>query len=105
MYNRSVIIVTGSIHCHPDHLTAVLDESLAHVRRSRLEPGCLLHSVHVDAENPNRLVFVEHWEDRAALLAHFQVPASRAFARAAAAHAVEPTVIDIFEATPVTFPG
>ena len=68
MYNQVVIIVTGSIHCHPEHLADVLSSSLQHVHRSRLEPGCLLHSVHIDAENPNRLVFVEHWSDRAALL-------------------------------------
>ena len=32
-----------------------------------LEPGCLLHSVHHDVEDPNRLVFVEHWADHDAL--------------------------------------
>ncbi len=103
MYNQVVIIVTGSIHCHPEHLADVLSSSLQHVHRSRLEPGCLLHSVHIDAENPNRLVFVEHWSDRAALLAHFAVPESRGFARIAAEHAVEPTVIEVFEASPVNF--
>jgi quinol monooxygenase YgiN len=32
--------------------------------------------------NPLRLVFVEQWADRAALSAHFAVPASRDFVRA-----------------------
>ena len=46
------------------------------------EPGCISHAVHVDCENPLRLVFFEQWADRAALLAHFSVPASRDFVRA-----------------------
>jgi quinol monooxygenase YgiN len=36
------------------------------------EPGCISHAVHVDCENPLRLVFIEQWTDRAALLAHFR---------------------------------
>ncbi|MGP1684134.1 MAG: SDR family NAD(P)-dependent oxidoreductase [Giesbergeria sp.] len=55
--------------------------ALAHVLRSRQEPGCLSHEVSRDLENPRRLLFVERWADMAALQAHFQVPASRAFAR------------------------
>ena len=35
-----------------------------HVRRSRTEPGCLLHSVHQNVEDPSVVVFLEHWEDR-----------------------------------------
>ena len=46
------------------------------------EPGCLLHSVHHDVEDPNRLVFIEHWADRAALDTHFRVPASGTFVQA-----------------------
>jgi len=75
----SVLIVTGSIRVRPDQLERALDLSLEHVRRSRTEPGCLLHSVHRDAEDDHRLVFLEHWADANALRAHFDVPASGAF--------------------------
>ncbi len=98
-----MIIVTGSVVASPDQLDEVLRLSLEHVRRSRLEPGCISHDVHHHAENPNRLVFVERWADRAALDAHFVVPESRAFARALRSLAAEPTTIEIYEATPVTF--
>jgi hypothetical protein len=50
--------------------------SLEHVHRSRKEPGCISHAVHVDCENSLRLVFIEQWADRAALSIHFAVPAS-----------------------------
>jgi quinol monooxygenase YgiN len=38
--------------------------------------------VHVDCEDPLRLVFIEQWVDRTALQDHFGVPASREFVRA-----------------------
>jgi quinol monooxygenase YgiN len=98
-----MILVTGSILATPETFDGILAASLAHVQRSRAEPGCLAHNVHQDAENSLRLVFVEEWTDRAALLAHFAVPESRAFAQAVRKLAAEPPVLKIFEATPVSF--
>ena len=97
-----MIVVTGSIVGTPATVDELLALSLAHVRRSRAEPGCLSHAVHRDAENPLRLVFVETWMDRPALLAHFAVPASRGFVDAATALAAEPPVITIYDAEPWT---
>ena len=94
-----MILVTGSIVARADTIDALIAHSLAHVRRSRGEPGCLAHAVHRDVENPLRLVFVEEWADRAALAAHFAVPASRDFVRAASALAAGPPAIQIYEAT------
>ena len=96
-----MIIVTGSILAKPGHDEALLAASLEHVRRSRTEPGCIAHAVHRDAENPLRLVFVEEWADREALLAHFAVPASRAFVKAAAAFAASAPAMQIYEAQPL----
>lgn len=93
-----MIVITGAIVASPEHIDEALMLSLEHVRRSRLEPGCISHAVHRDAENPLRLVFVEEWADMAALSAHFAVPAARAFGRAMGALASEPPVIRIYEA-------
>jgi quinol monooxygenase YgiN len=71
------------------------------VYRSRTEAGCVSHAVYRDVENPLRLVFYEEWAGRAALLAHFAVPASRAFVKAAAALAAAPPAMQIHEAQPV----
>jgi quinol monooxygenase YgiN len=57
--------------------------------------------VHVDCENPLRLVFVEEWESREALLAHFAVPESRSFVKSARALAAEVSPIGIFDAAPI----
>ena len=48
-----------------------------------------------------RLVFIEQWADRAALLAHFAVPASRDFVRALQPLAAAATTIQFYDATQV----
>lgn len=96
-----MIIVTGSVTSRPDTLADVLRLSLEHVHRSRQEPGCLLHSVHHDVEHPNRLVFLEHWRDREALMTHFGVAESRSFARSLGEFG-EHSSLEIYEAEPIT---
>ena len=96
-----MIVVTGSVAAGPDTFDEVLRLSLEHVGRSRDEPGCISHAVHVDCENPLRLVFVEQWSGRNALLAHFAVPASRNFVRTLQSLATNATTIEIYDATKV----
>ena len=93
-----MIIVTGSVHARPDALDEVLRLSLEHVHRSRTEPGCLLHSVHQDVEDPLRVVFLEHWADADALRVHFGVPASSEFVNGLAALSAAPPTIEIYDA-------
>jgi quinol monooxygenase YgiN len=96
-----MIIVTGGFVAREGCLPEALRLSLEHVRRSRLEPGCLSHAVHQDAEDPSHLVFVEQWTDRAALAAHFAVPASRQFVKAIAGLALGAPQLAVFEAAAV----
>ena len=95
-----MIIVIGSVVTTPDIHDAVLDLSLEHVARSRGETGCISHNVHVDCEDPARLVFVEYWTDMPALLAHFEVPASRDFVKRLRKLSPTPSDMNIFEAEP-----
>lgn len=94
-----MILVTGSITATASSYDEVLRLSLEHVRRSRTEPGCLSHAVHVDAEDPLRLVFLERWADLDALHAHFGVPASRDFVEALGPLAAAPPTIEVYEVT------
>jgi quinol monooxygenase YgiN len=94
-----MILVTGSVTARQDSLGEVIRLSLEHVHRSRKEPGCISHAVHVDCENPLRLVFFERWADRAALSAHFALAASRDFVRALQPLAAAATTIEIYDAT------
>lgn len=101
-YGAHVLIVTGSVRAREDTVDRVLALSLEHVRRSRQEPGCLLHSVLHDAEDPRRLVFFEQWADADALRRHFAVPASGAFVTEVTALSVGPTELAIYEASPTS---
>jgi quinol monooxygenase YgiN len=94
-----MIVVTGRVTAREDSLDKIRTLSLEHVHRSRKKPGCISHAVHVDCENPLRLVFIEQWADRAALLTHFAVPASRDFVRALQPLAAASTTIEIYDAT------
>lgn len=95
-----MIIVIGNVVTTPNIHDAVLDLSLKHVARSRGEPGCISHNVHVDCEDPARLVFVEYWSDMPALLAHFEVPASRDFVKRLRKMSPTPSDMKIFDAEP-----
>ena len=94
-----MIVVTGSVTVRPETFEEARRLSLEHVHRSRQEPGCISHAVHVDCENPLRLVFFEQWADRAALAAHFAVPASGAFVRALASLATGATTLELYDAS------
>src|SRR5229473_2708744 len=94
-----MIVVTGSVTTRPEAFDEARRLSLEHVHRSRQEPGCISHAVHVDCENPLRLVFVEQWADRAALAAHFAVPSSRDFVRSLQSLAGSSSTIEIYDVT------
>ncbi|MGO9361117.1 MAG: putative quinol monooxygenase [Xanthobacteraceae bacterium] len=96
-----MILVTGSILAKTDTLDEVRRLSLEHVERSRKEPGCISHAVHVDCEQPLQLFFFEQWSDEAALRAHFAVPASQQFVRALKGLIVTTTGTQIYRAEPV----
>ena len=95
----NVIVVTGSVTARPDSFDEMRRISLEHVHRSRGEPGCISHAVHVDCENALRLVFIEQWADRTSLLAHFAVPASRNFVKALQPLAASASTIELYDAT------
>jgi quinol monooxygenase YgiN len=58
--------------------------------------------VHTDAEDPLRLVFVEHWADADALRTHFRVPASGEFVAELVALADGAPEMTIYDAQPTS---
>lgn len=93
-----MIIITGTAIARDGALDELRRFCAEHTQRSRLEPGCLSHAFYIDPENANRIFFFETWADRAAVDAHFAVPASGAFIRAAAQLTTEPPAIQIYDA-------
>lgn len=99
-----MLIVLGSVLARRDTLQDMQRLAQEHVTRSRLEPGCLSHAVHVDLDEPMRLVFIERWADWETLGAHFRVPASVAFARDMARLGAAPPDMTVYEATASPMP-
>lgn len=95
-----MLIVTGSVTARPETFDALLEAALAHVARSRAEPGCVSHSVHIDCENPMRLFFYEEWSDRPALDAHFAQPGSHDFMTAVRDLSASSTRVKILPVAP-----
>ncbi|MBS0478564.1 MAG: antibiotic biosynthesis monooxygenase [Proteobacteria bacterium] len=94
-----MIIVTGSVTAKPGSFEALLEASVAHVRRSRTEDGCISHAVRIDSEDPMKLVFYEEWRDIAALQAHFATPGIAELLAAFREHGCASDKITTYEAT------
>lgn len=52
------------------------------VEATRKESGCISYDLNQDLETPHKFVFVERWQDRASLGAHFETAHLKAFAEA-----------------------
>ena len=74
-----MIIVTGRIQARAGSFDELRTAALAHVQRSRTEPGCISHGVAIDCEDPLTLVFFECWNDQSTLETHFRAPGSIEF--------------------------
>lgn len=98
-----MIVILGSILAKPDTFEALRKLGVEHSARSRAEPGCVAHNVHVDCENPLRIVFVEKWKDQAAVAQHFKVKASIDFVMKARELGAAPPMIDIYDGKELPF--
>jgi quinol monooxygenase YgiN len=97
-----MIVVHGSIVAKPQHAAALLNLCKTHVHRVRTEPGCLANELHHDTDNPLRLVFVERWSSKDALMAHFAQPASRDFIKRMGAMVAELPSLKMYAAEELT---
>ena len=64
------------------------------IEASRRDPGCIAYDLNLSVTDPDRMVFVEVWESRAALDAHFQTPHFKAW-RAAVADLVVRRTLEV----------
>ncbi len=93
-----MIIILGSAIVRSDCRADALALGITHSSRSRDEPGCISHNCHIDAENPDKLVFVEQWADMAAVKQHFAVPDSGEFVRLLSQMAIAAPEMQLFAA-------
>ncbi len=77
-----MIVVVGRVRTDPERREDLIRVSQAVAEASRIEPGCISYRVYEDIEVPNEFVFVEEWEDDAALQRHFATAHIAEFMRA-----------------------
>lgn len=83
-----MIYLISTAHLRPGTRDACLVHASAIIEASRKEPGCISYDAHASVTDPDRIVLVERWADRAALDAHFQTEHFRAWRAAIAPHVV-----------------
>jgi len=97
-----VIIISASFTVPPVNREEIIALCIEHSVRSRAEPGCVLHHIHADCEDPARLFYYEEWQDEAAVAVHFAVPESGDFVERLTALVGERPKIGIYRAEAVS---
>ena len=75
-----MIYVVATFTIQPGTLEPFVDAAHPAIEATRRESGCVLYDLHASVTDPERVVFVEQWESREALDAHFASPHLAAFA-------------------------
>jgi len=85
-----MIVVVGRVKTDAEKREQLIAIGQAVAAASRAEAGCVSYRLYEDTEIENEFVFVEEWEDDAALKRHFATAHISDFMRAIPAAIVEP---------------
>ncbi|WP_422376120.1 putative quinol monooxygenase [Roseibium sp.] len=69
-----MIFVIATLRTTDKNRQQLISASQVCIEATRREDGCLSYDLHQSVSDPNTLVFVERWQDRQALEAHFATP-------------------------------
>lgn len=91
-----MIVVIATLALKPGMLESFAEAAIPAIAAARQEPGCQLFDLHASVTDPERMVFIERWDDRAAFDAHSNTPHLAAF-RTASAPLVQSIKIEIMQ--------
>ena len=83
-----MICVIADIRIRSGSRDALLAAARPMIAATRSEPGCIRYELMQDIETPEHLSFVEEWETREALSAHFRTEHMAAWRAASEPHLV-----------------
>ncbi len=66
--------VVAVLHAQPGREGELRELLEGLIEPTRAEPGCIGYRLHSNDADPAEFVFIEEWEDGAALDAHFETP-------------------------------
>ncbi len=68
-----MIYLLAHLKARPGNHPELMEAAKAMIAATRMEPGCMLYDLNVSITNPHSMIFVEQWESREALTAHFDM--------------------------------
>ncbi len=83
-----MIFLIATLRIKPGSLPAIIEAVAPCLSATRLEAGCISYDLHANVTDPEELVFVERWETREALRAHFATEHLKAWRDAGGPHMV-----------------
>jgi len=69
-----MLIIAVDMIAAPGQLESLKQALRAMIAPTLQEDGCLRYQFYQDQEDPNKVLFYEHWRDQAAIDAHFAAP-------------------------------
>lgn len=87
-----MLYVIATFKIKPNSLAHVMEAVMPCIIATRAEAGCISYELNQNLTNENELVFVERWENRASLEAHFKTPHIAAWREAGAKYIVERSI-------------
>lgn len=95
-----MITVIATLRIKADTREEVIAAAYPCIEATRREAGCRRYDLTADVLDPTAMVFVEEWDSREALEAHFNTPHIKAW-REAGKPFVESAVVQVIHATEV----
>ena len=100
-----MLIVLGSATAAPGRRDELVAAARAVTAATRTDRGCLAYSFSADLEDPDRILSIEVWADRAALDAHMSHDHTEEFLRVAPALVAGEPVMSFYDVPDVTSAG
>ncbi|ONI40240.1 hypothetical protein AN639_00870 [Candidatus Epulonipiscium fishelsonii] len=69
-----MIVVVATNYLIPEKKQEYMDVVKKLVEETRKEKGCISYVFNEDMDDPNKVAFIEKWESKEALDAHFKAP-------------------------------
>ena len=83
-----MIYLISTAHLKPGTREKCIAPAKVCIEASRKDAGCIAYDLNLSVTDPDRMVFVEVWESKAALDAHFQTAHFKAWRAAIADYVV-----------------
>ena len=97
-----MIYVVATLMVKPETRAEFIAAATACIKETRKEPGNIAYDLHESVTDPSKMVFVEQWENEAALVPHRTAEHSKTFGRVVVKCITAPPKIEVITPANVT---